>query len=197
MNSWKVSNSWGIGWIVSTSNNRSCNREHQKISIDQIFDWREIPKKEYKYEIINNAHTWHKGHLKAANTYKEIMKSRKWWWTNMEEDISRFVKKCETWQIRTKNPDKTIAIKYIESDEAKERFQVDLVQLSDYLHLERRYLCNCVDHLSKFLYSRVIKHKTKEVVLAAIKEIFTIMGFQKYYYQIMEESLRILFLTNI
>ena len=97
------------------------------------------------------------------------MKSRKWWWTNMGEDISRFVKRCETWQIRTKNPDKTIAIKYIESDEVKEKFQVDLVQLSDYLHLERRYLYNCVDHLSKFACSRVIKHKTKEVVLAAIK----------------------------
>ena len=72
-----------------------------------------------------------------------------------------------------------IVIKYIESDEVKERFQVDLVQLSDYLHLERRYLCNCVDHLSKFECSRVIKHKTKEVVLAAIKEIFTIMGVLK------------------
>ena len=97
----------------------------------------------------------------------------------MGEDISRFVKRCETWQIRTKNPDKTIAIKYIESDEVKERFQVDLVQLSGYLHLERRYLCNCADHLSKFACSRVIKHKTKEVVLAAIKEIFTIMGVPK------------------
>ena len=97
----------------------------------------------------------------------------------MGEDISRFIKRWETWQIRKKNPDKTIAIKYIESDEVKERFQVDLVQLSDYLHLERRYLCNCVDHLSKFACSRVIKHKTKEVVLAAIKEIFTIMGVPK------------------
>ena len=152
---------------------------------------------EYKYEILHNAHTWHKGHLKAANTYKEIMKSWKWWRTNIGEDISRFVKRCETWQIRTKNPDKTIAIKYIESDEVKERFQVDLVQLSDYLHLERRYLCNCVDHPSKFACSIVIKHKTKEVVLAAIKETFTIMGFQKYCNQIMEESLRIQFLINI
>ena len=47
------------------------------------------------------------------------------------------------------------------------------------MHLERRYLCNCVDHLSKFACSRVIKHKTKEVVLAAIKEIFTIMRVLK------------------
>ena len=29
----------------------------KKISIDQIFDWREIPNEEYKYEIIHNAHT--------------------------------------------------------------------------------------------------------------------------------------------
>ena len=125
------------------------------------------------------------------------MKSRKWWWTNMGQDIYRFVKRCETKQIKTKNPNKAIVIKYIELDEVKERFQVDLVQFSDYLHLGGRRLCNCVDHLSKFACSRVIKHKTKEVVLAAIKKIFTIMGFQKYCNQIMEESLRILFLTNI
>ena len=48
------------------------------------------------------------------------------------------------------------------------------MQLSDYLHLERRYLCNCVGQLSKFACFKVIKHKTKEVVLIAIKEIFTI-----------------------
>ena len=67
--------------------------EHTKQnSIDQIFDWKEIPKEEYKYEKILNTHTWHKGHLKAANTYKEIMKSRKWWWNNMGKiflDLSR------------------------------------------------------------------------------------------------------------
>ena len=97
----------------------------------------------------------------------------------MGEDVSRFIKKWETWQILTKNQNKEQAIKYIESDEVKERFQVDLVQLSDYLHQERRYLCNWVDHLSKFACSRVIKNKTKEVVLAAIKEIFTVMGVPK------------------
>ena len=107
------------------------------------------------------------------------MKSRKWWWTNVGQDIYRFVKRCETKQIKTKNPNKAIVIKYIESDEVKERVQVDLVQFSDYLHLERKHLCNCVDHLSKFACSRVIKHKTKEVVLVAIKEIFIIMGVPK------------------
>ena len=40
-------------------------------------------------------------------------------------------------------------------------------------------MCNCVDHLSKFACSGVIKHETKEVVLAAIKETFTIMGVPK------------------
>ena len=55
----------------------------------------------------------------------------------MGKDIYRFVKKCKTWKIRTKNPDKKTAIKYLESDEVKERLQVDLVQLSNYLHLEK------------------------------------------------------------
>ena len=140
---------------------------------------REIPREEYKNEIIYKAHTFHKGHLKAGNTLRQIMKSKKWWWNNMREDVSRFIKKCETWQIRTKNPNKQNIIKYIESNEVKERFQVDLVQLSDYLHLERRYLWNWVDHLSKFACSRIIKSKTKEEVLSSIKEIFSIMGTPK------------------
>ena len=101
-----------------------------------------MPREEYKNEIIYKAHRFHKGHLKAGNTLRQIMKSKKWWWNNMREDVSRFIKKCETWQIRTKNPNKQNTIKYIESNEVKERFQVDLVQLSDYLHLERRYLWN-------------------------------------------------------
>ena len=58
----------------------------------------------------------------------------------MRTDVEKFVKMCEVCQIRTKNPDKNFEIKYIESSEVKERFQVDLVQLSDYLSEERRYL---------------------------------------------------------
>ena len=53
------------------------------ISIDQMFDWREISKEEYKNEIIHKAHTFHKGHLKAGSTLKQIMKSKKWWWNNI------------------------------------------------------------------------------------------------------------------
>ena len=57
----------------------------------------------------------------------------------MRTDVVKFVKMCEVCQIRTKNPDKKSEVKYIESSEVKERFQVDLVQLSDYLSEERRY----------------------------------------------------------
>ena len=70
--------------------------ENKNISIEKIFDWREIPREEYKNEIIYKAHTFHKGHLKAGNTLRQIMKSKKWWWNNMREDVSRFIKKCET-----------------------------------------------------------------------------------------------------
>ena len=78
-----------------------------------------------------------------------------------------------------KNPDKEKVIKYIESDEDKENFQIEIVKLSDYIYLERRYLCNRVDHISKFACSRVIKNKIKEVVLTAIKKILTVMGISK------------------
>ena len=63
-----------------------------------------------------------------------------------------------------KESNKQHVIEYIEWDEVKGRFQVDLIQLSDYLHLER-FLLNCDDHLSKYLCSRNIKNKTKEEVL--------------------------------
>ena len=66
--------------------------ENKNISIEKIFDWREIPREEYKNEIIYKAHTFHKGHLKAGNTLRQIMKSKKWWWNNMREDVSRFIK---------------------------------------------------------------------------------------------------------
>ena len=53
------------------------------------------------------------------------------------EDVSRFIKKWETWQIRTKNPNKEQAIKHIESDEVKERSQVDLVNYYQITYIKR------------------------------------------------------------
>ena len=97
----------------------------------------------------------------------------------MKTDVEKFVKMCEVCQIRTKYPDKKSEVKYIESLEEKERFQVDLVQLSDYLSEEKRYLWNMVDHFSKFADSKIITNKTKETVFSAIKEIFSNMGFPK------------------
>ena len=61
------------------------------------------------------------------------------------------------------NKDKEQAFKYIELDEVKEISF--FVQLSDYLHLEKRYFWNWVDHQCNSAYSRVVKGKTKEVVL--------------------------------
>ena len=87
----------------------------------------------------------------------------------MTVNISKFIKRCETLLLRTKNPNKTQNIKYIESSEVNEGFQIDLIQLPDYLHLEKRYLCSCVDHQSKFRCSRLLKANKKEV-LSAIKK---------------------------
>ena len=83
-------------------------------------------------EIIYEAHTKNKAHHKAYNTAKNI-KEGGYFWDNMKTDVEKLVKMCEVCQIRTKNPDKKSEVKYIESSEVKERFQVDLVQLSDYL----------------------------------------------------------------
>ena len=70
--------------------------QNKNISTDQKFDWREIPKEEYKNEIVHKARILHNSHEKTGNMYKEIVKSRKWWRTKLGEDISRFVKRCET-----------------------------------------------------------------------------------------------------
>ena len=75
---------------------------------------------------------------------------------------------CEVCQIWTKNLDKKSEIKYIESSEVKERFQVDLVQLLDYLSEERRSSWNMVDHFSKFADSKIIANKIIETVLSPI-----------------------------
>ena len=51
----------------------------------------------------------------------------------IERDVREFFFKWEVWQGRTKNPQKKTYNHYIETTHPRERYQMDLVQWSDYL----------------------------------------------------------------
>ena len=76
----------------------------------------------------------------------------------MREYVSKFIfKKYEAWQIMSKNLNKQHNINYIESDEVKERFQIDIAQLYDWL-INRVDIWNWAKNLSKFVDSGIIKN---------------------------------------
>ena len=52
---------------------------------------------------------------------------------SIEKDVREFFFKWEVWQGRTKNPQKQTYNNYIETTHPKKRYQMDLVQWSDYL----------------------------------------------------------------
>ena len=54
-------------------------------------------------------------------------------WEGIEKDVREFFFKWEVWQGRTKNPQKQTYNHYIETTHPRERYQMDLVQWSDYL----------------------------------------------------------------
>ena len=77
--------------------------------------------------------------------------------------------KCEICAGRTIKPKKKMEYKYIDSYYAKERYQVDMVYLSDYLVIDKRYILTMVDHLSKYGWIVVMSDKKAANVLRAIK----------------------------
>ena len=54
-------------------------------------------------------------------------------WERIEKDVREFFFKWGVWQGRTKNPQKQTYNHYIETTHPRERYQMDLVQWSDYL----------------------------------------------------------------
>ena len=112
-------------WETGTTNNDDKNSQNQEL-------WFEIPREYKKNDIIFKAHTTGGSHLAVKRTLEEIMKLG-YRWEGIEKDVRKFFFKWEVWQGRTKNPQKQTYNHYIETTHPRERYQMDLVQWSDYL----------------------------------------------------------------
>ena len=92
----------------------------------------EISREYKKNDIIFKAHTTGGSHLAVKRTLEEIMRLG-YKWEGIEKDVWEFFFKWEVWQGRIKNPQKQTYNHYIETTHPRERYQMDLVQWSDYL----------------------------------------------------------------
>ena len=91
-------------------------------------DWYIIHEVWEAKELIENAHTSHRSHLKVDPTYKQVLKAG-YRWDNMLNDIRDFYFKCQVCEIRTSKQIKNAVIKHIDSFKPKDRYQADTVQL--------------------------------------------------------------------
>ena len=111
-------------WNYITKNDDK-NSQNQEL-------WFEIPREYKKNDIIFEAHTTGGSHLAVKRTLEEIMKLC-YRWEGIEKDLRKFFFKWEVWQGRTKNPQKHTYNHYFETTHLRERYQMDLLQWSDYL----------------------------------------------------------------
>ena len=95
-------------------------------------EWYIIPRELEAEEIIYQNHIKHGLHLKVNPTLKEIKKPA-YGWNNVEKDIRKFYFKCLTCEIRTSKPRKNYVVKHIESNYPREKYQVDIVYLANYI----------------------------------------------------------------
>ena len=108
------------------------NKNDDKNSQNQEL-WFEIPREYKKNDIIFKAHTTGGSHIAVERTLEEIVKLG-YRWEGIEKDVTEFFLKWEVWQGRTKNPQNRLIINhFIETTHPRERYQMDLVQWSDYL----------------------------------------------------------------
>ena len=69
-------------------------------------------------------------------------------------------------------------VKHIETTRSKERFQIDMIYLSDYLvgSKEDRYLLTIIDHFSKFGMISIVPNKKSTTILKVLKGWLRITG---------------------
>ena len=113
---------------------RNCNyikKNDDKNSQNQEL-WFEMHRLYKNNDFIFKAQTTGGSHLAVKRTLEEIMKLG-YRWEGIEKDVREFFFKWEVWQGRTKNPQKQTYNHYIETTHPRERYQMDLMQWSDYL----------------------------------------------------------------
>ena len=94
--------------------------------------WFKIPREYKKNDIIFKAHTTGGSHLAVKRTLEEMMKLG-FRWEGIEKDVREFFFKWEVWQGIAKYPQKQTYNHYIENTHSRKRYQMNLVQWSDYL----------------------------------------------------------------
>ena len=94
--------------------------------------WFKIPREYKKNDIIFKAHTTGGSHLTVKRTLEEMIKLG-FIWEGIEKDVREFFFKWEVWQGIAKYPQKQTYNHYIENTHSRKRYQMDLVQWSDYL----------------------------------------------------------------
>ena len=102
------------------------NSPRRKMSLNE--EWYIISRELEAEEIIYQNHIINDSHLKENPTLKEIKKSA-YDWNNIEKDIREFYFKCPTCEIRTSKPWINYAIKHIESDYRRQKYQADTVYM--------------------------------------------------------------------
>ena len=144
---------------------------------DILDDWKIYPRKLVGKEIMFFAHTNWGSHLSIKRTIEQIQEMG-YKWDDMEEDVRKLYFSCEIWGAKGAKPKKTQIVKHIETTRSKERFQIDMVYLSDYLvgSKEDRYLLTIIDHFSKFGMIFIVPNKKSTTVLKVLKGWLRITG---------------------
>ena len=156
-----------------------CELHKQKNLVKSLIldQWSIYPKEHQAKEILFLAHTISGSHLSISRTWEKV-KEMGYRWENLEESARSLYFDWEICGARGVKPKKNIALKHINSSYPKERFQVDMVYLSDMLinSPDERYLLSIVDHFSKYGWVVVLPNKKSKTVLKAIRECLKITG---------------------
>ena len=124
-------------------------------------------------EIFNKIHIVNTVHLNIRQTIEKAIEMNLYW-PGYEEDIREFYLECVPCNIYFKRiPKREKKHGTIVSNNPYERFQIDLCEINSILlkNTEYRYLCNVIDHFSRFAWSTLIKTKHSEVVANSVHNI--------------------------
>lgn len=92
------------------------------------------------------------------------------------EQISVYLKMCETCQLKAKVPKKGLVVKPMVFDELNSRCQIDLIDLQTNSDGDYKFIFVYQDHLTKFIQLRPLKSKSAAEVAHALIDVFTILG---------------------
>ena len=136
-------------------------QEQKNLVKSLILDqWSIYPKKHQAKEILFLVHTISGSHLSISKAWEKV-KEMGYRWENLEESARSLYFDWEICGARGVKPKKNIALKHINSSYPKERFQVDMVYLSDMLinSPDEGFLLSIVDHFSKYGWVVVLPNK--------------------------------------